>query len=83
VLPSATHTRFADCIGALDTARTLVQIAEREIGERADPNRSRRDRRALAGSWPWPVQSSMTCRYGPRVTPTRDALSSGERSCEG
>jgi HD superfamily phosphohydrolase len=31
VFPSATHTRFADCIGVFHTARQLVRIIEREI----------------------------------------------------
>lgn len=33
VFPSATHTRFAHCIGVFHIARTLVEIIHREIGE--------------------------------------------------
>jgi HD superfamily phosphohydrolase len=40
VFPSATHTRFAHCIGVFHTARSLVEIIDREIGERADPTRA-------------------------------------------
>jgi HD superfamily phosphohydrolase len=43
VFPSATHTRFAHSIGVFHTARTLVNIIEREIpgiGQEFDPNRA-------------------------------------------
>lgn len=43
VFPSATHTRFAHCIGVFHTARTLVGIIERElpaVGKEADPQRA-------------------------------------------
>ncbi len=43
VFPSATHTRFAHCIGVFHTARTLVRIIERELksaGQKFDPRRS-------------------------------------------
>ena len=42
VFPSATHTRFAHCIGVFHTARTLVGIIKREIpaiGLEPDPRR--------------------------------------------
>ncbi len=32
VFPSATHTRFAHCIGVFHTARLLVKVIERELG---------------------------------------------------
>jgi uncharacterized protein len=32
VFPSATHTRFAHCVGVFHTARQLIKIVEREIG---------------------------------------------------
>jgi HD superfamily phosphohydrolase len=40
VFPSATHTRFAHSIGVFNTARALVSIIKREIGERYDPQRA-------------------------------------------
>lgn len=43
VFPSATHTRFAHCIGVFHTARTLVRVIGRElpgIGEKPDPGRA-------------------------------------------
>ncbi len=43
VFPSATHTRFAHCIGVFHTARTLVDIIARElpsIGQEPDPRRA-------------------------------------------
>ena len=43
VFPSATHTRFAHCIGVFHTARTLVDIIARElpaIGQQPDPRRA-------------------------------------------
>jgi uncharacterized protein len=33
VFPSATHTRFAHCVGVFHTARQLIKIIEREISE--------------------------------------------------
>jgi uncharacterized protein len=33
VFPSATHTRLAHCVGVFHTARQLIKIVEREIGE--------------------------------------------------
>jgi HD superfamily phosphohydrolase len=42
VFPSATHTRFAHCVGVFHTARQLIRIIEREIGgtdQRFDPRR--------------------------------------------
>jgi uncharacterized protein len=33
VFPGATHTRFAHCIGVFETARQLVDIIKREMGE--------------------------------------------------
>jgi HD superfamily phosphohydrolase len=35
VFPSATHTRFAHCIGVFHTARTLIDIIKREVREKA------------------------------------------------
>jgi HD superfamily phosphohydrolase len=35
VFPSATHTRFAHSIGVFHTARTLISIIRREVGEDA------------------------------------------------
>lgn len=40
VFPSATHTRFAHSVGVFHTARTLIRVIEREIGERYDPKRA-------------------------------------------
>jgi HD superfamily phosphohydrolase len=43
VFPSATHTRFAHCIGVFHTARTLVDIIARElpaIDQEPDPRRA-------------------------------------------
>jgi hypothetical protein len=43
VFPSATHTRFAHCVGVFHTARQLIQIIEREISgihETYDPVRA-------------------------------------------
>ena len=41
VFPNATHTRFAHSIGVFHTARELVKIIRREIGEEAfDPQRA-------------------------------------------
>ncbi|PZW50926.1 metal dependent phosphohydrolase [Humitalea rosea] len=43
VFPSATHTRFAHCIGVFHTARTLVRIIERELkaaGQEIDADRA-------------------------------------------
>jgi hypothetical protein len=36
VFPSATHTRFAHCVGVFHTARELVRIIKREVGDRYD-----------------------------------------------
>jgi HD superfamily phosphohydrolase len=33
VFPSATHSRFAHCIGVFHTARKLIEIIQREIGD--------------------------------------------------
>jgi HD superfamily phosphohydrolase len=43
VFPSATHTRFAHCMGVFHTARVLVGIIERELraaGDEPDPDRA-------------------------------------------
>jgi HD superfamily phosphohydrolase len=43
VFPSATHSRFAHCIGVFHTARQLIEIIRREIagiGETFDPTRA-------------------------------------------
>ncbi len=43
VFPSATHSRFAHCIGVFHTARQLIEIIRREIagiGETFDPDRA-------------------------------------------
>lgn len=43
VFPSATHTRFAHCIGVFHTARMLVEIVDRElpiVGQRPDQQRA-------------------------------------------
>ena len=39
VFPSATHTRFAHSIGVFHTARSLIRIIERELGDGADTRR--------------------------------------------
>lgn len=43
VFPSATHTRFAHCIGVFHTARMLIGIVDRElpkVGQKHDPQRA-------------------------------------------
>ena len=40
VFPSATHSRFAHCIGVFHTARQLIDIIKREIGDAFDPERA-------------------------------------------
>lgn len=40
VFPGATHTRFAHSLGVFHTARTLVAIVKREIGQEFDPQRA-------------------------------------------
>ena len=43
VFPSATHTRFAHCIGVFHMARMLIEIVDRElptIGQNPDPQRA-------------------------------------------
>jgi HD superfamily phosphohydrolase len=40
VFPSATHTRFAHCVGVFHTARTLVGIIHRELGPSVDQSRA-------------------------------------------
>ena len=43
VFPSATHTRFAHCIGVFHTARMLIGIVDRElptIGQTSNPQRA-------------------------------------------
>lgn len=43
VFPSATHTRFAHCVGVFHTARVLVRIIDRELkaeGQQLDPERA-------------------------------------------
>jgi uncharacterized protein len=42
VFPSATHTRFAHCVGVFHTARQLIQIIEREIPEEVDEESHKR-----------------------------------------
>jgi len=52
VFPSATHSRFAHCIGVFHTARKLVEVIEREIEREphdsrgADQKRAEHERRA-------------------------------------
>ena len=38
--PSATHSRFAHCIGVFHTARKLIEIIQREIGDDFDGQRA-------------------------------------------
>ena len=38
VFPGATHTRFAHSIGVFQTARTLIGIIRREVGDSAFPS---------------------------------------------
>jgi uncharacterized protein len=40
VFPSATHSRFAHCIGVFHTARKLIEIIQREIGGDFDEERA-------------------------------------------
>lgn len=40
MFPSATHTRFAHCVGVFHTARTLVGIIRRELGAGFDESRA-------------------------------------------
>jgi uncharacterized protein len=40
VFPGATHSRFAHCVGVFHTARGLLQIVRREIGEAYDQPRA-------------------------------------------
>jgi uncharacterized protein len=40
VFPSATHTRFAHCVGVFHTARQLIKIIEREIGKEYQKRRA-------------------------------------------
>lgn len=40
VFPSATHSRFAHCIGVFHTARKLIEIIKREIGDDFDAERA-------------------------------------------
>ena len=40
VFPSATHSRFAHCIGVFHTARKLIEIIQREIGDNFDRRRA-------------------------------------------
>jgi uncharacterized protein len=50
VFPSATHTRFAHCVGVFHTARVLVRIIARELkaaGEEPDPDRAQVSMAAL------------------------------------
>lgn len=44
VFPSATHTRFAHCIGVFHTARQLIKVVDREIGRNGNqPDRKREE----------------------------------------
>lgn len=46
VFPSATHTRFAHSVGVFHTARTLIEVIQREVGK--DFNRERADVAVIA-----------------------------------
>ena len=49
VFPSATHTRFAHSIGVFHTARTLINIIRREVGEEGfDRDKNRAEVAAIA-----------------------------------
>lgn len=39
VFPGATHTRFAHSIGVFHNARRLMNVVDREVGDKADPRR--------------------------------------------
>lgn len=49
IFPSATHTRFAHCIGVFHTARRLVEVIDRELIAAGDqPNKKREEIAVIA-----------------------------------